>query len=153
MKRDISLELPNEYGTFLSEILKPIDITAYNWKIGAGESYKVIHDKLGEDLFDARRVMTGAQLEKHLKLSRQYFIFVDLKAFNGIRIEDIHTYEGFLESSCEIILLVVDSCDVTIYCKNQVKLELLYENSRQLGFHQVSYITDESDTRTSLSAW
>ncbi len=30
MKRGFSFKIPNEYGRFLGEILKPIDITEFN---------------------------------------------------------------------------------------------------------------------------
>lgn len=38
--RGISFEIPNEYGKWLSDILKPIDFMNYNWLVGGGEEYK-----------------------------------------------------------------------------------------------------------------
>jgi len=49
MKRGLTLEIPNKYGSFLGEVLKPIDITTFSWCIGYGESYKVVNNQLDED--------------------------------------------------------------------------------------------------------
>ncbi len=51
MKRGISFKLPNEYGTFLGDILNPIDISSFSWRIGDRESYKIINNELCEALF------------------------------------------------------------------------------------------------------
>ena len=40
-----------------------------------------------------------------------------------------------------------------IYCKNKGTFESLYKNATNYGFEDVTYITDENDTRASLSAW
>jgi hypothetical protein len=48
MKRGISLELPNEYGSFLGEILRPLDMTIFNWYTGGEESYLVKNGELRE---------------------------------------------------------------------------------------------------------
>ncbi len=51
MNRGISFESPNEYGTILGEVLKPIDTAIFKWRIGNGESYIVVDDELDEALF------------------------------------------------------------------------------------------------------
>ncbi|WP_396021688.1 DUF2691 family protein [Bacillus cereus group sp. BfR-BA-01380] len=55
MRRGICFEIPNEYGSLLGEVLKPIDITAFSWRIGDGESYIVENDQLGKELFSEDR--------------------------------------------------------------------------------------------------
>ncbi|MGD7022301.1 DUF2691 family protein [Rossellomorea vietnamensis] len=153
MKRGISFIMPNKYGTFLSDLLSPIDISAFTWQIGDGESYKIIDHVLGEDLFPVdKKILAGTELGIYLKM-RQYIIFADLKGFRGGGTETIETYERYLTSNCEFVLLVVDSCYVTIYCKNTAKLQLLHDNARTLNFQNVEYITDENDTSTSMIAW
>ncbi|ARK30222.1 DUF2691 family protein [Halalkalibacter krulwichiae] len=154
MKRGISFEIPNEYGTFLGEVLKPIDTTVFSWRIGNGESYIVVDDELDEELFsEDKKAIEGAELKKLLENNKYYIIFADLQAYPKDEFSDIETYEDFIKSQCELVLLVVDSCYVTIYCKNKETIELLYKNATQCGFEDVEYITDENDTRTRLSAW
>ena len=154
MRRGISFELPNEYGTFLGDVLKPIDITAFSWRIDSVESYKIMNNELGKDLFpEDKKVMEGIALKKLLENSSYYIIFADLQAYPKGKIAEISTYEEFTKSDCELVLLVVDSCYATIYCKDKDKLELLYKNARDCRFEDVEYITDENDTRTRLSVW
>jgi hypothetical protein len=152
MKRGISFELPNEYGTFLGDVLKPINITAFSWRIGSRESYKIMNNELVEDLFpEDKKVIEGVALKKLLEISSYYIIFADLHTYPKGKIAEIRTYEEFTKSDCKLVLLVVDSCYATIYCKDKDKLELLYKNSRAYRFKNVEYITDENDTRTRLS--
>ncbi|MGE7604411.1 DUF2691 family protein [Peribacillus sp. NPDC097675] len=154
MKKGISFEIPNEYGTFIGEVLKPIDITVFSWRIGNGESYIIVDDELDEELFtEDKKVIEGAELKTLLENNIYYIIFADLQAYPKGEFSDIETYEEFIESQCELILLVVDSCYITIYCKNKETIELLYKNAIESGFEDVEYITDENDTRTRLSAW
>lgn len=70
-------------------------------------------------------------------------IFAELKAFPGGMVTEINTYEEYLESSCELVLLITDCSYVTLYCKDPVMLEALYQQAVQCGFHRVDYVTDE----------
>lgn len=154
MKRGISFEIPNEYGAFLRLILKPIDITAYNWYIGGEESYIVVDDKLQplfpEEVFG----MDGLLLRNTLEHDSQYLIFASLKAFSKSKdIIDVQTYEEFLNSECKFILLVIDSVYVALYCKDKDMLECLYSNAIMNEFSNLKYITEENDFRTRLSVW
>jgi hypothetical protein len=155
LKRGISLEIPNEYGNFLGEVLKPIEITEYIWLSGGEESYFVEDDGLGELLFTGERNwMDGLLIKELLEDNKYYLIFADLKAYTKEKKqEDIETYEDFLNSDCELVLLVVDSVYVTIYCKDSEKLERLYENAKIKGFDNLQYITEINDARTKLSVW
>ncbi|GAF65170.1 hypothetical protein BTS2_2068 [Bacillus sp. TS-2] len=63
------------------------------------------------------------------------------------------TYEDFMKNECELVVLVIDSCYVTVYCENKEKVERLYQNAVECGFINIEYITDENDTRTVLASW
>ncbi|ENQ3107278.1 DUF2691 family protein [Bacillus cereus] len=154
MRRGIRFEVPNEYGSLLGEVLKPIDITVFSWRIGDGESYMVENDQLGKGLFsEDRNIIDGVELKNLLEGNEYYIIFADLQAYLKGEFSDIDTYEEFIGSKCQLVLLVVDCSYVTIYCQNKKDLELLYDNARDCGFENVEYITDENDTRTRLSVW
>ncbi|MGG3942132.1 DUF2691 family protein [Peribacillus psychrosaccharolyticus] len=154
MNRGISFESPNEYGTILGEVLKPIDTTIFKWRIGNGESYIVVDDELDEALFsEDKKAIEGTELKKLLENNKYYIVFADLQAYPKGEFFEIETYENFIESKCELVLLVVDSCYFTIYCRNKETIELLYKNATDCGFEDIKYITDENDTRTRLSAW
>jgi hypothetical protein len=155
MKRGISFEIPNEYGSFLGEILKPFDMTAFNWYIGGEESYFLHDGTLGEPLFPEEVYgMDGVLLKGILENNEYYVIFANLKAFPKEKnVIDIDTYEGFFNSDCQFVLLVVDSIYVTIYCKDKDILESLYHNAKINGYDDVQFIAEENDGRTRLSVW
>ncbi|TRZ39547.1 DUF2691 family protein [Niallia circulans] len=150
MKRGIIFEIPNAHGKFLGDILKPLDIASFNWKI-EGESYIVENGELADTLFP-EEVMNGSTLAKRIQDNVYYCICADLKAFLKDQVvHDIETYEQFIESNCLFVLLVVDCTYATIYCKDLDKLECLYEHAKTQGFTSLDYVSDETDERTSLS--
>ncbi|PSL36292.1 uncharacterized protein DUF2691 [Planomicrobium soli] len=154
MRRGISFEIPNEYGKFLWEILEPVDVAAFDWRIGSGETYRVVNDQLDKELFlDDKNVIEGRRLKNLLDVNKYYIIFADLQAFPKNRVARVETFEEFLESSCELVLLVVDCSYATIYCKNQETIESIHNNAITWGFESIEYITAENDPRTRLSVW
>lgn len=153
MKRGIQFELPNEYGTFLGDILKPIDLPAFNWQIGSGESYKEINNEVGSLFPEGERVMEGNAFKRTVESGDYYVIFAELQAFPKGKTAEISTYDEFMKSDCELVLLVADSRYATIYCKDLDNLELLFRHAHSCGFTNVEYVTDENDTRNRLSVW
>ncbi|MDQ0496786.1 DUF2691 family protein [Paenibacillus brasilensis] len=155
MNRGISFEIPNSYGSFLGEILKPIDISYFDWFIGGEESYFIVDDTLGDSLFPDMVIgLNGEGLKKTIDNNKYYLIFANLKAYpKGAKIIDVVSYEEYIASECQIVLLVIDSVYVTVYCKDLEKLEDLYDHIKRQGFESLEYITDENDTRTKLSVW
>ncbi|MBW5449443.1 DUF2691 family protein [Cohnella sp. CFH 77786] len=155
MIRGISFEIPNKYGRYLKDILNPFEIQEYNWRIGAEESYLIVDSKLGDLLFqEPNNCMDGKALRSILEENDYYLIFQDLKAFpKGKDIKELKTFEEYLNSDCQLVLLVVDSSYITIYCKNTEKVNDLYINAKNRGFKSLEYITDENNMRTGLSVW
>ncbi|MED2186065.1 DUF2691 family protein [Bacillus wiedmannii] len=154
MKRGIFVDIPNEYDNLLWKVLKPIDITSFDWRVENEESYFISPDGLGPELFsEDNKVMSGLEFKKLIKDNIYYLIFADLKAYpKGEVLEEIETYEEFKESKCEVVVLVADGDYIHIYAKGQEAIELMYENAMNQGFY-VEYVTDENDGRTRLSVW
>ncbi|EEL31314.1 DUF2691 family protein [Bacillus toyonensis] len=153
MKRGITVDIPNEYDNLLWKVLKPIDISSFDWWVGSEESYLVARGGLDEALFpeEPSIVVEGSDLKRLVKDNIYYVIFADLKAYpKGEEVVDIETYEEFKESKCELVLLVADCTYVTVYAKDQKAIELMYENALNQGFY-VEYVTDENAGRTRLS--
>ncbi|HDX9610321.1 TPA: DUF2691 family protein [Bacillus toyonensis] len=152
MKRGIFVDIPNEYTNLLWKVLRPVDITVFDWRVENEESYLVVRDGLGSELFsEDKKIMNGLELKKLIKDNIYYLIFADLKAYpKGEEAVDIEIYEEFKESKCEVVVLVVDSQYIQIYAKDQKAIELMYENARNQGFY-VEYVTDENNGRTRLS--
>ncbi|WP_269318269.1 DUF2691 family protein [Exiguobacterium sp. KJ 601] len=153
MRRGLRFTIPNQYGQFLKAILSPIPLDQYRWKVIDEESYIVKDGHLNRLLFSDSIVIDGRQFAELLTQHEHYLIFVDIKAFQSHMSSEIVTYEDFLHSTCEFALLVTDSQDVTIYCKDQEMLNSLYQNASWYGFEDVTYITRHNDSRTRLSCW
>lgn len=152
--RGVSFEIPNAYGKQLFDIFNGIDITQWTWRIGGGESYIVEDGTLDADLFDPVQVLTGEALLKRISENDYYLIFSDLKAFNvAENVMEIETYETFVESDCQFVLLLVDSSYVSIYAKEQYTIHDLYQRAIAANYENIHYITKEEDARTRLVAF
>lgn len=153
LRRGLRFTIPNQYGQFLKAILSPIPLDSYQWNVVDEESYIVKDGQLDCLLFPESTLIDGHQFAELLTYHEHYLIFVDIKAFQPNMSSEIATYEDFLHSTCEFVLLVTDSQDVTIYCKDPQMLNSLYENASWHGFEDVTYITSHNDSRTRLSCW
>ncbi|WP_214696626.1 DUF2691 family protein [Exiguobacterium sp. s160] len=153
MRRGLSFTIPNQYGHFLQDILTPIPLDQYQWKVIDEESYVVKDEQLDWLLFPKSTIINGRQLNELITQHEHYLIFVDIKAFHSNMSSEIVTYEDFLHSTCEFVLLVTDSQYVTIYCKDQEMLNSLYENAFLHEFEEIAYITSHNDSMTRLSCW
>lgn len=153
MRRGLRFTIPNQYGQFLQAILSPIPLDQYRWKVIDEESYIVKDGQLDHLLFSESTVIDGHQFAELLTQHEHYLIFVDIKAFHSNVSSEIVTYEDFLHSTCEFVLLVTDSQDVTIYCKDPQMLNSLYENASLHEFEDIAYITNHNDSMTRLSCW
>ncbi|WP_231574751.1 DUF2691 family protein [Paenibacillus sp. FSL R7-0273] len=154
-KRGLTCEIPNERGRFLGDLLQPFDTAAYDWYNGGEEAYfcneEIITDPLfPNQLFD----MDGVVLKDIVENNEYYIIFADLKAFpKGTKVVNVQTYEEYVKSDCQFVLIIVDCVYAAVYCKDQDKLAELYLNAQSQGYSNVQYTTDENDFRTRLSAW
>ncbi|MGE7925762.1 DUF2691 family protein [Viridibacillus arvi] len=152
--RGLTFEIPNGYGKYLFEILSDLELNGLNWRVGGGESYFKENNTLGKPLFPSLCTVNGETLSELISKEEYYLIFVDLKAFaNKLDVKEIATYQEFVESECQFVLLVVDSSYVTIYSKKQDIIKQLFSKGENTGYKNVKYITDENDSRTTLIAF
>ncbi|MDM5155188.1 DUF2691 family protein [Bacillus sp. DX1.1] len=149
MERGISFMIPNEYGMYLSQILQPVDLKDFLISIETVE----IYDGKQEHLFPKENyVIEGTKVHKIINEQQYYIVFTDFKIYpkhGGIT--EIETYEEFLHSDCELILLIAECEYVTLYCKDKNMLNQLYENAIKQHFTDVEYVTDLNDDRTGMS--
>ena len=151
--RGVSFHIPDEYDNILAGLLDGVDIEAFEWKLGGmNESYVIENNELGKLLFQDE-VMSGETLRRVISESEYYLIFVDIKAFpigSTTPVNDIATYERFLDSDCQLVLLVADSSYVMIYGKDQRVMDNLYVTAVNAGYERVTYLTDENDYNQTL---
>lgn len=155
MIRGITFGIPNEYGRHLANILKPLEITTFNWLVESEESYFVSKNQLETPFFpDEQEVIDGVTMHNLINRGCYYLIFADVKGFpKGKNVTKITTYEEFVNSDCELIILIVDCSYTTLYCKNNEMTRKLYKNALEMRYENVEYITDENDGRTQMSVW
>ena len=152
--RGLSFEIPNKYGQYLFNILNAFDFKQYVWKTGGQEAYYIENDELGTALFRESYVYTGEELYKTISERDYYVIFADLKAFaDPLHVKEITTYEEFLDSRCEFVLLLVDCAYVMIYAKNPKVITAVYAKAINSEYQNVAFITDENDSNTTLIAF
>lgn len=152
--RGLSFEIPNTYGKVLFDILSQTKIKDFVWKVGNGESYAIENDTLGNPLFPIDTILSGEQLFKRISAEDYYVIFADLKGFlREADVRGIATYEEFVESDCQVVLLIVDSSFVYFYSKDQAITKAIYSKAIAAGYKNVEYITDENDELATLIAF
>jgi hypothetical protein len=81
-------------------------------------------------------------------------IFTDITAYplGKDRIE-IKTFEDFLESNCEVVLLCTDSIFIEFYSKERDVLDKVYNNCIGKGFEKVEYLSIENVSERGFIAW
>jgi len=152
--RGISFEINNEYGKFLSDIFSNIIDPSWYCSVGPGESYKIEKGTLGSDLFPHSVSLNGPSFLEYISTNEYYLIFTDLKAFpNMEEVVEIKNYDDFLKSTCELALLIIDSCYVSIFSKDESITHKLFVRAKNFHYTNINYITNENDTRTSLTVW
>lgn len=150
--RGLSFEIPNRHGRYLYEILEAIDISDYFWKSEAEEAYYIENNQLDEAMFPQPSTYTGEELYNRISVKDYYVLFAVLKAFKDkSHVQDIATYKEFLNSQCELVLLIVECAYVTVYAKDLKVTERIYKKADQEGYGKLTYITDVNDPRTTLT--
>lgn len=143
MNKGISFKIPNEYGSFLNDILKGINIKEYTWKINEDEVYF----NHAEDLFTSE-VLEGQKFERLIAFPSYYIVFVKLQAFtNPSNLSLIETYEDFINSDCNILILICDNIFVDIYAKASKDIDTIKKNACNCNFSEIKYITELSDKK------
>lgn len=146
MIRGISFEIPQTISINLSKILGDIDIKKYYW-VNIENQSEIYDPKLGMDFFD-RFYYNGEEFYQKIQLNH-YIVFLKLEAFwNNMGFIDIHTYDAFQESSCQLVILIYDCEFVEIYSKDKNDLINIYQNAKINNYQNIQYITDVNDKRS-----
>lgn len=145
--RGITFLIDNEKN-ILYQILKCIDIANYCW-YNIYEQCEVWNNKTSEPFFD-NDYYNGEEFENIIQ-SECFIIFYKVQAYlKKGNFNNIHTFQEFLQSECQILLLIYDCNFVEIYVKDSVALNDLYNNAMKNGYKKIRYITDENDSRIKM---
>ena len=154
MYRGIRCSIPNKQGQYFGNLLAPVDVAKYVWKVGNSEAYFVEQNHFTESVFsddDYECGIVGTDLRKKLQKHSYYTIFVDLQGYPSEKFLVIKTYKDFLKSDCEIVILLTDCTYFDIYCKDPLLIEKMYNHAKAQQFEDLQYLTEENDGRTGMT--
>jgi hypothetical protein len=100
-------------------------------------------------------ILSGEELFNCISRDSYYMIFVDLKAYlpgSSSRIE-IKTFEDFIKSNCELVLICTDTTYIEFYCKDESVLDKVYNNCIDSHFEKIKYLSIEDVPGRNLVAW
>lgn len=148
MIRGVSFHIPQMRGTVLWQMLSCINIEQYCW-YNIESQNEVWTDTPGNVFFEAG-YYDGKRFLQQIQLD-SYIVFLKLQAyFEDSKFFDIHTYNDFQESDCQLLLLIYDCEFVDIYAKDQDIIKSIYENALINNYTEVEYITKNNHVRTKL---
>lgn len=136
----IRFEIPNEWNNYLSLIFKDVNDKTFNWLISDEEIYLADYS----DLFK-ESIYKNDTFKEVITNDKYYLISGNILAFKSTNYKDINTYEDFLNSDCEILMVVVDSYYVDVYVKNDKILEQIRNNVINSKFKNIEYIIKGSN--------
>lgn len=138
----IRFEIPNSWGNYLGIMLDKVITKNFIWKT-FDEEILLTNEK---DLFD-RDIYDDTNFRNIILNSKYYIIHGNILAFKSRNFKIIHNYQEFIESDCEILIVIVDSTFVDIYAKENSILKELERNAIRNNFKNIKYIYDDNSKR------
>lgn len=146
MIRGISFEVPQSTTDTLWKILQGADIQQFDWYVVQAQT-EVWDKPFGTDFF-TQAAYKGPAFSKRIR-DDHFIVFFKLQAYpHSENFQNISTYETFVQSDCQLLLLVYDCSFVEVYVKSQDVLHVVFQNAVRNRYNNVAYITDSNDTRT-----
>ena len=115
----IEFKKSNEHDNFLNYLFENIDLNDYEIDITEDEMYYDNQNIHFDKLYNEGKFKSGI-----------YVIFINLKIYpkNNTNYENIKTYEDFINSSCQLMVLINDSVYVEIYFKDKLLKNKILSN-------------------------
>ena len=129
-------------NSILNTLLTNINVEDFNWLILESEVYK----KADPVECDGR--YTGKEFKKALKdLDACYIVRINIQASKKV-IDAVKDYEDYMNSECELAILVTDVAYNDIYCKSSELCDIMKNNCLKLDYSQFDVTNDDNDYRT-----
>ena len=112
----LEFEIENKFDNYLYKILKNISTNNYVWKIIDDDAFC---EKNMGFLFEKDEYNNDEFFEL-IKNIKSYIIFCTILLYKeNVKSLKIETPKDFINSGCELILLITDNIFVEIYCKSE----------------------------------
>ncbi|MEE0736743.1 MAG: DUF2691 family protein [Lachnospiraceae bacterium] len=129
-------------NSILNTLLTNINVEDFNWLILESEVYKKA------DPVDYDGKYTGKEFKKALKdLDACYIVRINIQASKKV-IDAVKDYEDYMNSECELAILVTDVAYNEIYCKSSELCDIMKNNCLKLDYSQFDVTNDDNDYRT-----
>ncbi len=138
----IRFEIPNDWGNHLKAIFGDVNTSGFNWLVTDEEIYL----KGFVELFNKKHY-GNAEFEKIISDNEYYLISGNIAAFKSKKYKDIYSYQDFLHSDCEILMVIVDSVFIDLYVKDYNILQKINDNAYKNNFKNIKFICDITDKR------
>lgn len=141
------IETKNKQNKYLEIILKNVILENYVWSIGYDE---VIYSSGASEclpLFSGT-VLNGNDFKNCISDKDYYLLFEEIKAFPQKKtVVEISTFEDYLSSACELIILCYDTVSIEVYSKNIDILYSIKTNCLNNDFENVEEIYENTKFR------
>ena len=129
-------------NSIVSSLLSNVNVEDYYWTILESEVYKKA------DTVECDGRYTGKEFKKALKdLDACYIVRINIQASKKV-IDAVKDYEDYMNSECELAILVTDVAYNEIYCKSSELCDIMKNNCLKLDYSQFDVTNDDNDYRT-----
>lgn len=134
---------------FLRLILDGVPIENYIWKFVNDDIYPLpVLDN--SSLFN-KQIVDGHDFSQKISTNSYQVISCNIQAFSMEKdITDLRTYEDYLNSKCQIVVVVIDNQFVDILAKDKTIVEQVYRNAVKNCFQNIRLL-ETVDCYTLLS--
>ncbi len=149
----LDIRVKNCYSNYLCKLLEGVILFDYFWEIVHEDFIYLQNGKL-KSAFFGKHVLNSGEFAGCISRDNYYMIFADIKAYpiNSDLIE-IRTFEDFMKSSCEMVILCTDTSYIEFYSKDRKILDRVYNNCIKYNFEKAEYRSLEDVSNRSLVAW
>lgn len=139
----IEFEYNINYTNIFKTLLKNINLDNYEWEIAELDACT----KNGKDISQ----MFSNDIRKIVKSKEDYMtMFANIRVYpQRSEISSIDNYEDFVNSECELIILIYDVGEFEIYFKKNELKEQILKNIKELKINYTEKTT-ENDGRTEM---
>lgn len=122
------------------KILCNIQTEKYKWFM----PYEEVFDTEGNFFFEED--LYNNLMFRELIKKKYYIVHLMLLGYQiNIDIIHINNYDDYISSSCEILISIIDSTEVRIFCKNETILKTIAENAKKNMYNHIGYIYQKGD--------
>lgn len=132
---------------FLGLLLNAVNIEDFIWQIDESDIY-ILPCKSNDYLFNSA-IIDGYSFKNTINQKRYFVVSCSLKAYPSLgSVKDLSTYKDYVNSDCQMIVVITDNQFVTILAKKDIMIKNIETKIKNYGISlSVEYITKLDDDR------